>query len=147
MKSFIILLLINICLFHSKEIINKKTLNEKSQTVALLECILSGETFLNSFVNIMDSIEYKNFWKIIETVVNVIPNNYKFMKKCYEDTKTEESIDFFKALFQALNDLPPVLRETLGNILQDTIKNLLYKVCVELGKGKWEFCKIFEVEY
>ena len=148
MKPLLILFLIIFCLNISKENSNIKPLKEqKAQTVALLECVLSSDTFLNYFANIMDSIEYKKPFKIIETVVNGIPENFKLMKNCYENTKTEETVDFFTALYQAINDLPPVVRETLGNILQDTIKNLLYKGCTELGKGEWKFCEIFDVEY
>lgn len=148
MKPLFILLLIIFSINLSKQNSNIKPLNEqKAQTVALLECILGGDTFLKYFDNIMNSIEYKNTFKIIETVVSGFPENFKFMKKCYEDTKTEESVNFFKALYQAFNDLPPVLKETIENILQDTIKNLLYKACTELGKGEWKICEIFEVEY
>jgi hypothetical protein len=148
MKPLFILLLIIFSINLSKQNSNIKPLNEqKAQTVALLECILGGDTFLKYFDNIMNSIEYKNTFKIIETVVSGFPENFKFMKKCYEDTKTEESVNFFKALYQAFNDLPPVLKETIENILQDTIKNLLYKACTELGKGEWKFCEIFDVEY
>ena len=114
MKPLFILLLVIFCINISKQNSNIKPLNEqKAQTVALLECILGGDTFLKYFDNIMNSIEYKNTFKIIETVVNGIPENFKFMKKCYEDTKTEESVNFFKALYQAFNDLPPVLKETI----------------------------------
>jgi hypothetical protein len=93
MKPLFILLLVIFCINISKQNSNIKPLNEqKAQTVALLECILGGDTFLKYFDNIMNSIEYKNTFKIIETVVSGFPENFKFMKKCYEDTKTEEKV-------------------------------------------------------
>jgi hypothetical protein len=82
MKPLFILLLVIFCINISKQYSNIKPLNEqKAQTVALLECILGGDTFLKYFDNIMNSIEYKNTFKIIETVVSGFPENFKIAER------------------------------------------------------------------